>query len=587
MEKRPKKRRQKARIRSSAGREIRWTILILTIFFIITTITYVKLQGSVEQGLTGNIIYGPTCGDFTCESGKGEDGTNCPEDCGIVPGVSGDGICSLFTQESCENSLSDCGPCTGSMVCGNGICNPNQGEAGGICAVDCGTLECGDGKCAPGLGESSTTCAADCPAVAYCGNSICESANSETSVNCPGDCSSGTSCGNGILNTGEGCDDSGAVSGDGCSSSCQVESGWSCSGTPSVCTESASACSDELDNDGDGIIDFPADPGCASAVDNDERDFEGLDTDGDGILNDGDNSGKTGDNRCRGGETVGCDDNCAITSNADQADADGDGIGDACDQSTVMIKDKDSDGVPDDEDNCIINYNPLQSDSDKDKIGNVCDNCVTVSNSDQADADGDGIGDACEGEVELSPEEDAGFFSDATIYEINDGNEFEPLSYVDIVLKEDDSVVFLIEGDEHSITLLTLTSAQATIKVESEPALATLSEDEATAFDLTGNGAPNIAVKLNKIEGDAASFTLVALDENSPLGPGVDYSPFVDEAKKGGKQTTVTEITRHGVFFIIIILTIAFVIVLVLFRAFRNRARKTENEEENSSEKDS
>jgi cysteine-rich repeat protein len=45
----------------------------------------------------------------------------------------------------------------------------------------------------------------------------------------------GPVCGNGAIETGETCDDSNTASGDGCSSSCQIESGWTCSGTPSVC----------------------------------------------------------------------------------------------------------------------------------------------------------------------------------------------------------------------------------------------------------------------------------------------------------------------------------------------------------------
>jgi hypothetical protein len=49
----------------------------------------------------------------------------------------------------------------------------------------------------------------------------------------------------------------------------------------------ATACADGLDNDGDGQIDFPEDPGCASAFDADETDLaqcsDGLDNDGDGL----------------------------------------------------------------------------------------------------------------------------------------------------------------------------------------------------------------------------------------------------------------------------------------------------------------
>jgi hypothetical protein len=46
------------------------------------------------------------------------------------------------------------------------------------------------------------------------------------------------------------------------------------------------ACSDGIDNDGDGLIDFPADPGCSSPTDNDETDVaecaDGIDNDGNG-----------------------------------------------------------------------------------------------------------------------------------------------------------------------------------------------------------------------------------------------------------------------------------------------------------------
>ncbi|HSA59636.1 MAG TPA: choice-of-anchor Q domain-containing protein [bacterium] len=45
-------------------------------------------------------------------------------------------------------------------------------------------------------------------------------------------------CGDGVLQTfaGEDCDDGNAVSGDGCSDACAVESGFTCTGSPSTCT---------------------------------------------------------------------------------------------------------------------------------------------------------------------------------------------------------------------------------------------------------------------------------------------------------------------------------------------------------------
>lgn len=83
-------------------------------------------------------------------------------------------------------------------------------------------------------------------------------------------------------------------------------------------------------------------------------------------------------------------DNCENDSNADQADFDSDGIGDACDP------DNDNDGVDDVDDNCQFVYNSGQTDSDGDGVGDACDNAPNDSNPDQADADGDGVGDVAD-----------------------------------------------------------------------------------------------------------------------------------------------------------------------------------------------
>lgn len=59
------------------------------------------------------------------------------------------------------------------------------------------------------------------------------------------DFAAGTSpvCPNGVTESPETCDDNNSSNGDGCSSICAIESGWSCSGTPSTCT---TTCGDSI-----------------------------------------------------------------------------------------------------------------------------------------------------------------------------------------------------------------------------------------------------------------------------------------------------------------------------------------------------
>jgi hypothetical protein len=63
------------------------------------------------------------------------------------------------------------------------------------------------------------------------------------------------------------------------------------------------------------------------------------------------------------------DDNCAAVPNANQADADGNGVGDACQPPP----DQDGDGVPDGSDNCVATFNQDQADADRDGVGDACD----------------------------------------------------------------------------------------------------------------------------------------------------------------------------------------------------------------------
>ena len=153
-------------------------------------------------------------------------------------------------------------------------------------------------------------------------------------------------------------------------------------------------CGFAADADGDGITDdFDVCPNVS--------DPSQADTDGDGVgdaCNDADDPD--------GDEWANAFDVCPNVADPAQADTDGDGVGDACNDAD----DPDGDEWANALDVCPNVADPAQADTDGDGVGDACndaddpdgdeyanalDVCPNVADPAQADTDGDGVGDAC------------------------------------------------------------------------------------------------------------------------------------------------------------------------------------------------
>ncbi len=106
-------------------------------------------------------------------------------------------------------------------------------------------------------------------------------------------------CGNNIIEQGEGCDDGNVISNDGCSFACVVESGWICAGEPSNCVRTQ--CNNNLDDDGDTFMDYPADAACANINDNNEGILGATAVCGNNIFENGESCDGTGYSICSSG----------------------------------------------------------------------------------------------------------------------------------------------------------------------------------------------------------------------------------------------------------------------------------------------
>ncbi|HEY6723946.1 MAG TPA: DUF4215 domain-containing protein, partial [Polyangiaceae bacterium] len=199
----------------------------------------------VSQVVCGNGVLSST---ESCDDMNIVDGDGCSADCTMVeagwecrvPGRPcipdcGDGV--LTGQENCDDA---------NETSGDGCSSTCLTEPGWACiGTTCTQAQCGNGLEEPGeacdlaannglfYGDGSG-CSKTCTKEPTCRNAAGVTAA----------CS--TACGDGNVDTasGEACDDGNAVAGDGCSDTCQPESGFSCNTVESSATDT---CSDEAE----------------------------------------------------------------------------------------------------------------------------------------------------------------------------------------------------------------------------------------------------------------------------------------------------------------------------------------------------
>lgn len=196
----------------------------------------------------------PSCGDGVqdpgeqCDDHNKQDGDGCSSTCTTETGFTCTGTAPTVCTAKCGNHVLDQGEqCDdGNRTNGDGCSSSCTAETGYLCTNAPYT------QAGPPL--SASTCAPVCGDGVMLGGEQCDDSNTANGDGCSSSCKleqgfvcagtptqCRTSCGDGIQAGSEQCDDGNTANGDGCSSSCQLEQGYACTGK--VC---APVCGDSL-----------------------------------------------------------------------------------------------------------------------------------------------------------------------------------------------------------------------------------------------------------------------------------------------------------------------------------------------------